>query len=75
MQAIEIGAEALKLNEEDRADLVSLILDSIEGPDPNDAGSNSLEEAIKRGEELKSGAVGGVPEKVFLDEFRNLRAK
>jgi hypothetical protein len=72
----EIGAKALKLNEEPRADLLSLLLDGFGGPDPHDApGGDSLSEAIRRGDELKSGVVTGIPEDEFMGEIRASRGK
>jgi len=75
MKLSEIGAEAMKLNEGDRADLAAMLLDSLEGADPNDSDEDSLTEAKRRSEELWSGAVKGIPEEEFMEEFRVMRAK
>ena len=75
MKLFEIGIEAMKLNDVDRADLAAMILDSLDGADPNDSNEDSLTEAIRRGEELWSGLVKGIPEEEFMEEFRALRAK
>ena len=69
MGVSELRTEALKLSEEERADLVGAILDSLPGPDPNDADQDSLTEAILRGEELKSGQVKGLTEDELLSEI------
>lgn len=76
MQLAELGTEVLKLNEEDRSDLLGIILDSLSGPDPHDSpDGDSLSEAIQRGNELKSGIVEGIPEEEFMNEMRTLRGK
>jgi hypothetical protein len=75
MKVAEIGEEAMKLDEEQRIELASLILESLEGADPNDSDEDSLTEAIRRGGELRSGKVKGVPVEEFLAEFRAERAK
>ena len=75
MKLSEISALAMTLDEGDRADLAALILDSLDGADPNDSDEDSLTEAKRRGEELRSGTVKGIPEKEFMAEFRALRVK
>jgi hypothetical protein len=52
-----------------------MILDSLGGADPNDSDEDSLTEAIRRGDELWSGAVKGIPEEEFMREIRAMRAK
>jgi putative addiction module component (TIGR02574 family) len=73
MGVSELQAAALKLSEEERADLIGSILDSLPGPDPNDANQDSLTEAILRGEDLKSGQVKGLTEDELLSEIRASR--
>jgi hypothetical protein len=75
MRATEIGAEALKLGAGERADLAALILDSLEGADPNDSDEDSLTEAVRRGDELRSGVVQGIAEQDFMDGIRASRAR
>jgi len=75
MKLSEISALAMTLDEGDRADLAALILDSLDGADPNDSNEDSLTEAKRRGEELRSGAVKGIPEEEFMAEFRALRGR
>jgi len=75
MKVAEIGEEAMKLDEEERAELAYMILESLDGADPNDSDEDSLTEAIRRGEELRSGKVKGVSAEEFLAEFRAERAK
>lgn len=50
----ELQAEALKLTEEERLQLVGSILESLPAADPNESDRDNLSEAIQRGEELKS---------------------
>lgn len=71
----QITAEALKLEPDEREKLVALILDSLDGADPNDSDEDSLTEAIRRGEELRSGAFEGIPMEEFVEEFRASRRK
>ncbi len=73
MELSEIGAEVMKLDEADRAELAGMILDSLEGADPNDSDEDSLTEAKRRGEELWSGKVAGLGKDEFLDEVRSAR--
>lgn len=73
MKLAEIEVQVMKLSEEDRADLAARIWDSLEGADPNDSDEDSLTEAIRRGEELWSGAVKGIPEDEFMREMRAMR--
>lgn len=75
MTLSEISALAMTLDEGNRADLAALILDSLDGADPNDSDEDSLTEAKRRGEELGSGAVIGIPEEEFMAEFRAMRAR
>ena len=75
MTLSEISALAMTLDEGNRADLAALILDSLDGADPNDSDEDSLTEAKRRGEELRSGAVIGIPEEEFMAEFRAMRAR
>ena len=75
MSITEIRDEALKLAEEDRADLVASILDSLDGADPNDSGEDSLTEARSRGEELTSGQVKGLSEEECLADIRASRKR
>ncbi len=75
MKLSEIEAAVMKLDEGDRANLAAMILDSLDGADPNDSNEDSLTEAKRRGEELWSGVVKGIPEEEFMAEFRAMRAK
>ncbi len=70
MEKAELCAEAMKLEAEERADLVGMLLDSFD-----EADHDSLTEAIRRGDELKSGAVQGIPKAEFFEEFRLSRKK
>jgi putative addiction module component (TIGR02574 family) len=73
MSIAEIREEALRLSEEDRAELVALIVDSFEGADPNDTDADSLAEARARSEELSSGKVVGISETAFFEAIRDAR--
>ena len=75
MKLSEIGIEAMKLNDGDRAELAAMIFDSLAGADPNDSDEDSLTEAKRRGEELWSGAVTGISKEDFLTEFRASRTR
>jgi putative addiction module component (TIGR02574 family) len=75
MKLAEIEKEVMKLSEEDRADLATMIWESLDGADPNDSDEDSLTEAKRRSEELWSGAVKGIPEEEFMAEFRAMRAR
>ncbi len=75
MSIAEIHDAALKLNEEDRSDLLAVLLDSLDGADPNDSNDDSLTEARRRGEELASGKVKGMTEKELIDEIRASRTR
>ena len=48
MEKAELCTEALKLEAEDRADLVGMILDTFDEADPNDFAGDSWEEAVRR---------------------------
>ena len=73
MSITEIRDEALRLDEEDRAELVASILESLDGADPNDSDEDSLAEARRRGEELASGDVKGLSEEECLADIRSSR--
>ena len=73
MNVSEIMTLAMTLDEGDRADLAAMILDSLDGADPNDSDEDSLTEAKRRAEELWSGAVKGISGDEFMAEFRALR--
>ncbi len=72
MKLEEIGTEALKLDELERAELIDLLKDSLEGADPNDSDEDSLTEAIRRGEDLWSGKVRGLTKEEL---FAGIRAE
>jgi putative addiction module component (TIGR02574 family) len=75
MELAEIEVQVMKLSEEDRADLAAMIWDSLDGADPNDSDEDSLTEAIRRGEELWSGAVVGLSKEELLNEIRASRIR
>ena len=75
MGVAEIQEEAMKLDDWDRAELAGKILDSLGGADPGDDDADSLAEAIRRGEELKSGKVQPISKDELFDEFRKSRGK
>ncbi len=56
-----LATEALRLEEESRAQLASILLESLDETDPADAETERrwLEEADRRDRELASGAVEG----------------
>lgn len=68
----EIEAEALRLPEEDRAQLFSSLLQSFEtAPQDRDAARVWAEEAARRDRVMESGEEPGVPAE---EVFRKLRA-
>jgi hypothetical protein len=73
MQAAEINEAALQLSDEEKTNLVVLILDSLGGADPNDSDDDSLSEAIRRGDEIRSGSVDPIPEAEFMKLVRSDR--
>jgi len=73
MQVEDLEIEALKLSDEEKSNLVSSILDSLDSPDPHDSDQDSLTEAVRRGDEIRAGEVEAIPEKEFMDEIRSLR--
>jgi putative addiction module component (TIGR02574 family) len=75
MELAEIEVQVMKLSEEDRADLAAKIWDSLDGADPNDYDEDSLTEAIRRGEELWSGAVVGLSKEELLSDIRISRSR
>jgi putative addiction module component (TIGR02574 family) len=75
MKLAEIEVQVMKLSEEDRADLAARIWDSLDGADPNDSDEDSLTEAIRRGEELWSGAVKGISKEELFSEIRASRIR
>lgn len=56
----EVVRKALDLGEEDRAEVASRVLESLEVPDAEDDAA-WVAELERRGAELESGAVEGVP--------------
>lgn len=59
--ASDIARRALALDEEDRAELVTVLLDSLE-PEMDAAQSARWDEELRRrADELASGAVRGIP--------------
>lgn len=66
-----LEAEALKLSEKDRAELVRVLLLSLE--DSEDQGNELMwaEEAERRYQELKAGAVQAIPSEKVFEEARS----
>ncbi len=56
-----MATEALRLEEDSRAQLAAILLESLDAPVPSDAEAERqlLEEADRRDQELASGAVEG----------------
>ena len=65
MSVAEIQKNVSGLPEKERAKLAAWLLDSLPPSSEDDAGTASLEEAVRRREELDSGRVQPVPEKEF----------
>ena len=69
----QIVAEALQLDEKERAEMAHQLLVSLEpvAEDPAEIEQAWIEEALRRDAEMESGEVEGIP----LDEvFRRIRA-
>lgn len=65
-----IEAEALKLNEKDRAKLARILLLSLDDSGDQDTALAWAEEAEWRYRELRSGAMQGIPADQVLEEAR-----
>lgn len=65
-----LEAEALKLAEKDRAELARVLLLSLDEPADEDTESAWAEEAERRYEELKAGAVQGIPSAAVFEQAR-----
>jgi len=70
MSAADLREQLLKLSEEERVELTALLIESLEGADPNDADQDSLAEARKRGEEIASREVQPLNEDECLGDIR-----
>mgnify|MGYP003642077237 CR=1 FL=1 len=75
MSVAEITTQALQLSEEERTELAANLFNSLQLPDPNDGGQDSLSEAIIRSEELDSGKEREVPEEEFWSMVQADRQK
>jgi putative addiction module component (TIGR02574 family) len=65
-----LQAEALKLEEKDRAELARVLLLSLEESEDQDTALAWAEEAERRYRELKTGAVPAIPSDEVLEEAR-----
>ena len=73
MTVEQIEAEVLKLPEQARAELLSRLMRSLTDTaalDP-DVAEVWMQEAIRRDEEMESGAVSGIPAEEVFAELRN----
>ena len=75
MIAPSIRQEILSMDDEDRAEIIGLLLESMDGADPNDANLDSVSEAILRSEELDSGVVQALSQEEFWRSIRAGRGK
>lgn len=57
----EITAAALALSEEDRADLIARLMESLEGPPDADVEQAWSDEVARRLEEVRTGTVKTIP--------------
>ena len=74
MTVQQVKAVAMELSEEDRADLVSSLFDSLALPDPYDfPGTDSLDEATARARDLDDGTVTAIDEATFWEGIRRDR--
>lgn len=65
-----LGAEALKLAEKDRAELAGVLLSSLDSAGDQDTELVWAEEAERRYQELKAGAVQTILSETVLAEAR-----
>jgi putative addiction module component (TIGR02574 family) len=64
----KLKPELVRLTEDERADLAHFLLSSL---DDTDADSSDFAETLdRRSEELKSGAVAGIPSEEVLERLR-----
>jgi hypothetical protein len=66
----ELKAEALRLNPEDRAELASELLVSLDALSESEIEKLWLEEAVRRDAELDSGAARSIPADVVFAAAR-----
>jgi putative addiction module component (TIGR02574 family) len=73
MTVEQIEAEVLKLPEQARVELLSRLMRSLADTSAlePDVAEAWLQEAIRRDEEMESGAVAGIPAEEVLAELRN----
>lgn len=71
MKVKTVEAEALMLPEKDRAELARVLLLSLGGAEEQDAEAVWAEEAQRRYEELKVGAVEAIPSERVFEEARS----
>ena len=69
MKLPEIEQEALALNEQERANLVLSLMDTLAAPVPD----VSDEEAVRRDAELESGAVAALGQDEFVHKVQQSR--
>jgi len=68
--AQEVARKALELDEHDRAELAALLLDSLEEQAGEETDAAWIAEIERRGAEMESGAVQGVPWEEVRDRLR-----
>lgn len=73
MSIDELKAEALRLDPEARADLARELLASLDGLSGDEVEKLWIDEAIRRDEELDSGAARAYPADEVLDRARARR--
>lgn len=66
--AQEVARKALELDEQDRAEIAALLLDSLE---ENAEDAAWIAEIERRGAEMESGAVQGIPWEELRDRLRH----
>lgn len=60
MLTAELTQLVTKLDYGDRAELVGMLIDSLDGEDPGDEGEDSVTTALRRSAEMKSGEDPGI---------------
>lgn len=66
-----LEVQALKLPEQDRAELVRVLLLSLEDSEDHDSELAWAEEAERRYRELKTGAVRAIPSETVFEQARS----
>ena len=70
MSVEQLTSEALALPQSERVSLAQALWQSIDAGTPDLTDAASMEEAVRRDEELSSGAVTGIPHEAVMQAAR-----